>query len=328
MYKFLKFLFFLFLAFISAVSSHTNQICTSTGGDGDSCGSAKFILTTYHNCPSSGNTPGTLHIQTPVGNVLSFAFSSYCTMSGFSGPGPNGNINSNDCSNELSNKCGNVNSEVTCYYKPDGVNMIGAKGNEICLAGNTQRYNCAYYASINNAVTGNYIVWTTGTDANLDPCNSYLNPTGKIPCNINQNTKLTIPLSIEGCGKSCSGTPPTPSELTPTLTYFGLLLLIMILARAAYDGIRCSVSCPSSFSQSGSLYCEDGKWINSLVCVDQKYINYCHSGSDCSGNGITTDTNRQDGCDCNCNPGFIGSDCSIIVPDPPSYSPSVSPSYP
>ena len=50
--------------------------------------------------------------------------------------------------------------------------MISAQGPEICLAGNTKSYQCAYYATIQNAVTGNYIVWTTGTDINLDPCRS------------------------------------------------------------------------------------------------------------------------------------------------------------
>lgn len=329
MYKFLQFLltFVIFASLINNVDAHTNQICTSTGGEGSSCGSAKFMLTTYHNCPSSGNTPGTLHIQTPLGNILTFAFSSFCAMSGFSGIGPNANIPSNSlCSQELSNKCNNQNSDITCYYKPDGVNMIGAKGNEICLAGNTQKYNCAYYSTINNAVTGNYIVWTTGTDANLDPCNSYLDPTGKIPCDIDQYNKLTIPLSIEGCGKSCSGTPPTPSGTDPISNIFWSSNVDYDSCKAAYDGIRCSVTCPPSYSQSGSLYCEDGKWINSLVCVDQKYINYCHSGSDCSGNGITTDTNRQDGCDCSCNSGFVGSDCSIEVSKSPSKSPSKLPS--
>ena len=44
---------------------HTNQICTSTGGDTGTCGSAKFILTTYHGCPNGGQTPGQLYIQTP-----------------------------------------------------------------------------------------------------------------------------------------------------------------------------------------------------------------------------------------------------------------------
>ena len=53
---------------------HTNQICTSTGGDGSSCGSAKFFLTTYHTCPSSGQTQGQLHIETPIGNTLTFSF--------------------------------------------------------------------------------------------------------------------------------------------------------------------------------------------------------------------------------------------------------------
>ena len=116
----------------------------------------QIFLTTYHNCPN-GQVPGKLFIQTPIGNILEFSFTSYCPMSGFYGPGPDSSP-SDGCSNELSNKCGNVNSEITCYYKPDGVNMIPAKNNDICLAGNTQLYNCAYYASINNAVTGNYIV--------------------------------------------------------------------------------------------------------------------------------------------------------------------------
>mgnify|MGYP004131077449 CR=1 FL=1 len=40
---------------------------------------------------------------------------------------------------------------------------------------------------IQNAVTGNYIVWTTGTDVNLDPCTSGQNPTGKIPCDLSKS---------------------------------------------------------------------------------------------------------------------------------------------
>ena len=63
-------------------------------------------------------------------------------MSGFKGPGPDGSPLSHGCSQELSNKCGNLDSDITCYYKPDGVNMISAKNNEVCLAGNTQTYQC------------------------------------------------------------------------------------------------------------------------------------------------------------------------------------------
>ena len=200
-FKIFNFLSLFAVSLFNPVESHTNQVCTSTGGAGSTCGSAKFLLTTYHNCPSSGQTPGKLHIQTPTGDVQSFGFSSYCPMSGFRGPGPNGSPLSHQCSQELSNKCGNTGADVSCYYRPDNVNMVSAKGDETCLAGNSQSYQCAYYATIQNAVTGNYIVWTTGTDANLDPCTSWLNPTGKIPCDIGPNNKITLSLAIEGCGK-------------------------------------------------------------------------------------------------------------------------------
>ena len=318
MLKFFNILSFFSLLFFSPpVEGHTNQICTSTGGDSGTCGSAKFFLTTYHRCPSSGQTPGTLYIQTPVGDVHTFSFSSYCPMSGFRGPGPDGLFpGSHQCSQELSNKCGNTNSDVTCYYRPDGVNMIAAKGDETCLAGNTQSYQCAYYATIDNAVTGNYIVWTTGTDVNLAPCTSGQNPTGKIPCDFTANNKVIIPLAIEGCGKKCNGSPPIPSGIDSNSQTPWTGVVDTNSCSSAYDGIQCSVSCPSGFSQSGSLYCDDGNWINSFICVDQNYINYCHSGSDCSGNGVTTDQNRQDGCDCTCNQGYIGSDCSIVEPTP------------
>ena len=325
MYHF--FYFILFLLF-SLCQAHTNQICTSTGGDSSSCGSAKFFLTTYHSCPSSGQTPGQLHIQTPVGDIQTFGFSSYCAMSGFNGPGPDSLPSSNTCSDELSNKCGNSNSDITCYYRPDSINMISAKGNEICMAGNTMSYQCAYYATINNAVTGNYIVWTTGTDVNLAPCTSSQNPGNKIPCDISENNKITIPLAIEGCGSPCNGSPPIPSGMDENSKLPWIATLNVNSCSAAYDGIQCSLSCPSGFSQSGSLYCDNGNWINSFICVDQNYLNYCHSGSDCSGNGITTDTYRQDGCDCTCNSNFIGSDCSIPAPSPPTNPPTESPTNP
>ena len=326
MLSFFNILSFFSLLFVTPTVAHTNQICTSTGGDSGSCGSAKFFLTTYHGCPSSGKTPGNLYIQTPVGEVHTFSFSSYCPMSGFNGPGPNGVPPGNhQCSQELSNKCSNSNSDVTCYYRPDGVNMIGAKGDETCLAGNTQSYQCAYYATINNAVTGNYIVWTTGTDVNLAPCTGGQNPTGKIPCDFTANNKVTIPLAIEGCGKKCTGSPPIPTGIDSYSQSPWISTVDMNSCNAAYDGIQCSVSCPPGFSQSGSLYCDDGKWVNSFACVDQNYLNYCHSASDCSGNGVTTDTNRNDGCDCTCNPGYIGSDCSVTVPNPTTKSPTSQP---
>ena len=69
-------------------------------------------------------------------------------MSGFYGTGPNGVLSNDQCSKELENKCGNINSDISCYYKPDNVNMISTKGNQTCLAGNTQQYNCAYYSTI------------------------------------------------------------------------------------------------------------------------------------------------------------------------------------
>jgi hypothetical protein len=311
-------LFFLF----NFCSAHTNQICTSTGGTNGACGSAKFILTTYHGCPSTGTqTPGQLYIQTPTGTTHTFSFSSYCPMSSFNGPGPSGSPLSNQCSQELSNKCGNNNADVTCYYKPDTINMVGAVGDDTCKAGNTQSYQCAYYSEIINAVTGNYIVWTTGTDANLDPC--FDTSGGKIPCDFTESNKVTIPLTIQGCGSSCTGSPPTPSGVDQNSQLSWTATVDLNSCSAAYDGIQCSVSCPSGFSQSGSLYCDNGNWVNSLVCVDQNYINYCHSGSDCSGNGVTTDTNRQDGCDCTCDPGYIGSDCSVTAPQP-TQSPTSS----
>ena len=46
MLKYLKFISFFLLNFIGGSNAHTNQICTSTGGDGGQCGSAKFFLTT------------------------------------------------------------------------------------------------------------------------------------------------------------------------------------------------------------------------------------------------------------------------------------------
>ena len=327
-FKIFNFLSLFAVSLFNPVESHTNQVCTSTGGTGSTCGSAKFLLTTYHSCPSSGQTPGQLHIQTPTGDVQSFSFSSYCPMSGFRGPGPNGSPLSHQCSQELSNKCGNTGADVSCYYRPDNVNMVSAKGDETCLAGNSQSYQCAYYATIQNAVTGNYIVWTTGTDANLDPCTSGLNPTGKIPCDIGPNNKITLSLAIEGCGNPCSGNPPTPSGTDPNSQIPWTANVDLNSCSAAYDGIQCSVSCPAGFSQSGSIYCDDGNWVNSFACVDKNYLNYCHSASDCSGNGVTTDTNRQDGCDCTCNSGFIGTDCSVIVEvatDSPTKSPTDSP---
>ena len=310
-------LFFLF----NFCDAHTNQICTSTGGTNGACGSAKFILTTYHGCPSGSQTPGQLFIQTPTGVTHTFSFSSYCPMTGFNGPGPNGSPLSNHCSQELSNKCGNTNADVTCYYKPDTINMVGAVGSDTCKAGNTQSYLCAYYSEITNAVTGNYIVWTTGTDDNLAPC--FDTSGGKIPCDFTVNNKVTIPLTIQGCGSSCTGSPPTPSGVDQNSQLPWTATVDQSSCSAAYDGIQCSVTCPSGFSQSGSLYCDNGNWVNSLVCVDQNYINYCHSGSDCSGNGVTTDTNRQDGCDCTCDPGYIGSDCSITAPQP-TQSPTIN----
>ena len=122
MFKLFKFLFLLILSIFNFTDAHTNQICTSTGGDNSQCGTAKFILTTYHTCPTSGQVPGKLHIQTPIGNIHTFGFTSYCKMSGFKGPGPNGIIPNHQCSQELSNKCSNTNSDITCYYKPDGIN--------------------------------------------------------------------------------------------------------------------------------------------------------------------------------------------------------------
>jgi hypothetical protein len=321
--------FYLPFMLFNLCQGHTNQICTSTGGQGSSCGSAKFFLTTYHPCPSSGQTQGQLYIQTPIGNTHTFSFSSYCVMSGFYGPGPNGSPPpTHNCSQELSNKCGNSDSDVTCYYRPDGVNMIGVQGPETCLAGNTQTYQCAYYSEISNAVTGNYIVWTTNTDDNLAPCSSGLNPTGKIPCDFTVNNKVTISLAIEGCGAPCTSSPPIPSGVDPNSQISWTATLIPNSCSAGYDGIQCSLSCPSGFSQSGSLYCDNGNWVNSFVCVDQNYLNYCHSGSDCSGNGVTTDQNRQDGCDCTCNSGYIGTDCSITAPTPtsdPTHHPTSSP---
>ncbi len=88
MLKLFKFLVLLILSFFNFSNSHTNQICTSTGGDNSQCGSANFFLTTYHPCPTSGQTPGTLYIQTPVGEIKTFSFTSYCKMSNFKGPGP------------------------------------------------------------------------------------------------------------------------------------------------------------------------------------------------------------------------------------------------
>ena len=327
MFKLLNYFSLLSILLFNSCEAHTNQICTSTGGSGGQCGSAKFFLTTYHNCPN-GQVPGSLHIQTPLGNTLTFSFSSYCPMSGFTGPGPNGNSLPGQCSQELSNKCGNSGADVTCYYRPDGVNMVNAVGDETCKAGNTMQYSCAYYAQITNAVTGNYIVWTTGTDINLDPCTPSLNPTGKIPCDFTVNNKVTIPLTIEGCGSQC-GSPPTSFSGTDQNSGSSWTATVnQNSCSAAYDGIQCSVSCPSGFSQSGSLYCDNGNWINSFACVDQNYINYCHSASDCSGNGVTTDQNRQDGCDCTCNQGYLGSDCSVTASSPtsdPTVSQTVAP---
>ena len=93
--------------------------------------------------------------------------------------------------------------------------------------------------------------------------------------------------------------PPIPSGTDQNSTNINgyAIIRFQIVVTLAYDGIQCSLIMPNFFFSKWIYYIVImDNWINSFVCVDQNYLNYCHSGSDCSGNGITTDTNRQDGC--------------------------------
>jgi len=114
-----------------SADGHTMSVCTSTGGTGSTCGSLKFIMTTYHNYnEGGGNPPGTLYIKDPTGRTLSYAFSDGCPFHTGSTGG---------CSSKLAgySGCGMpADADISCYYAAvsGSEKLVGVKGDETCKA--------------------------------------------------------------------------------------------------------------------------------------------------------------------------------------------------
>lgn len=329
----MKYMKSLFFSLLSLVSSHLTGISTCT--DPAEPGTITFFLATYHSYTGTV-VPGTVHIQAPSGTVSTFSLD----QSKQANPlwtGPLIMTGSEWDSNIKSTY--NYSSDVSCSHfgdKPDGsltYPALNATERQSCGYNNVYTY---YTATLNNAVSGTYRVWLTGTDAVLAYNNG---PTQNTPC---KDTELVVDLIISDGLNKCNSLPSTTTNGDTPPSYCSNVI----------SGYRCPTQCSSGYYATGYNQCYNGSWTGNFKCYDMlpclsSDVNNVLNNIDISrvvgitGDGCDFTLANGTKCSLSCVSGFYGSgdvecingsvvsnnaNCSLIVPTPsPTPNPTPSP---
>ena len=192
--------------------AHMTTVCTSTAPSNCANAEMHFFFGTYHSKPSSGSAPGSVHIQTPDGRVittpLASVFKSQSTTPTKSGwPCPADDLRARAPASVMPS-----DSSITCYKAtpPPAQNPTAPPQTyavaDTCeafpsLSGSWKKSLSTYYATVAQATSGIYTVWTTGTNYRADPCTSYASNS---PCGMSRNKKYVFELAVATCGASCT----------------------------------------------------------------------------------------------------------------------------
>jgi hypothetical protein len=158
-----------------------------------------------------------------------------------------------------------ADADISCYYETvSGSNqLVGVKDDETCNANGypSNSYNAAYIADVSSATTGTYELWTTGTDAQLDPCS-----VDGQACQLQESHHITIDIAVPGCGSSCQAFSDVSISGSTTGSNQAYTAAVGSCS-ATFDGAICSdISCSGDFQPSGNLKCVDGV-IETTSCV-------------------------------------------------------------
>jgi hypothetical protein len=241
--------------------AHMTTVCTATAPSRPS--EILFFFGTYHTV-SGASVPGSVHITTPTGSMLTGSFNSYCSNGGAITSSRGGTP---ACpAADLHANCGSgvlpSDGQVTCYAAHSS--WTGSTQTTYVVADSCEAFpvtsgsyatNYAnFYATVTGATSGTYTVRTTGTDANLDPC-----PYGtNYPCALSSTKDYSFELAVAGAGAACPSTlPPLPAEVdASSLSTCG----------GQFDGFVCPVSCQSNAPKTGIMICNNGTWDSTVIC--------------------------------------------------------------
>lgn len=245
----MKSFLFNLLSMTSNVFSHLTGISTCT--DPAQPGTITFFLATYHGY--TGNVaPGTVHIQSPSGVVSTFSLD----QSKQANPIWNGPLIMTGSEWDANIKSTyNYNSDVSCSHfgdKPDDsltYPALNATERQSCGFSRVYTY---YTATLNNAVSGTYRVWLTGTDAIL----AYQPVANKVtPC---EDAELVVDLIISDGLNGCSNLPSVAPNSNIPPSYCANVI----------SGYRCPTTCDNGYYATGYNQCYNGSWIGNFQCYD------------------------------------------------------------
>ena len=252
------------LAGLSVVSAHNNGICSCT--DAAKPGEVSFYYATYHG-------PG----ETPAGQVnIMMAGNTVPLVTAFVNPigGSSANCASATLADRLKADYG-YGESVTCVCygntgaeaSPSGTVLatpIGTNGLTGARCGGSTA-NAWFKATVKNARSGAYRLWTTGTNQVLDPYG-----TGGSVCNPG-SSKVFIPnLEVASAGGPCAGNPPGYGATGPANS----LGYDAATCKDKNSGAGCTLTCASGFFASGKTECigtegqPAGTWEASFACSD------------------------------------------------------------
>lgn len=264
MWRIMKAFFLIFTMFAAA---HLTGISTCTSED--SPGDAVFLLSTYHGY--TGNVaPGTVHIQSPSGDQYDFPLdTSFPAIPQWSGGAMTGKQWTENIKSSL-----NYANETSCSH-------IGNKINEDELLYPTlqehETQSCGYSsvvtyysATLQNAVSGVYRLWLTGTDAILAYTSNSLHNT---PC---EQTEIVMELTISDGLEGCNDAPSAPTNAVP----------IPAECSNVISGYLCPTQCNSGYYKTGYAKCDNGTWTGDFACYDSLPCTANDVDAALSGSGI------------------------------------------
>merc|ERR1711871_1198073 len=319
----MKSFLFNLLSMTSNVLGHLTGISTCT--DPAEPGTITFFLATYHSYTGSV-APGTVHIQAPSGVVSTFSLD----QSKQANPIWNGPLimTGSEWDSNIKSTY-NYSNDVSCSHfgdKPDGsltYPALNATERQSCGFNRVYTY---YTATLNNAVSGTYRVWLTGTDAIL----AYQPVANKVtPC---EDAELVVDLIISDGLRGCLNLPSVAPNSNIPPSYCSNVI----------SGYRCPTTCEQGYYATGYNQCYNETWEGNFQCYETlpclaSDVNSGLSDIDMSrvrgivGSGCDFKILNGTKCQLSCTNGFYGTgnvecfngtfiynqpNCSVIVPTP------------
>jgi hypothetical protein len=253
------------LAGLSVVSAHNNAVCSCT--DSDLPGQVSFYYGTYHGAGEA--SAGQVNIMQAGNSVpLTTAFVN-------AQPGNNANTATATIADDLKASYG-YGASVTCVcYGNSGTETTAPAGTVLAtpITSASMASRCGgssasawFKATVENAKSGAYRLWTEGTNMVLDPYGT----AGSV-CKPGTGVKVFIPfLEVASVGGPCAGNPPGYGATGPANS----LGYDAAECKDKNSGAGCTLTCMPGFFASGKTECigtlgqDVGTWEASFACSD------------------------------------------------------------